>query len=283
MKLMTVVTPTYNRRDLLKNVYGSLLAQTCGDFVWMVVDDGSEDGTEELVRSYIDEGKIEIIYIKKENGGKHTALNRAFAETKTELIVIGLDSDDVFTPDAVEKIVSLYNECGGKYNGYIFFKEGMVSRIDPSLEVKPWQDAVTEELFKGETVHVLKSSYAAKFRFPEIEGEKFCTEGYVWLQMTEPFRWSRECICSGEYLDDGYSKNIIKLFASSPRSYMMVSNLRLSVWKKFSKRLKFAVFYDGFAMMAHEKGFVRKCSAKLLSALVLPAGFAFYLLLKIKG
>ena len=283
MKLMTVVTPTYNRRELLKNVYSSLVAQTCGDFVWMVVDDGSDDGTDILVRSFIDEGKIEIEYIKKENGGKHTALNRAFEEVKTELTVIGLDSDDVFTPDAVEKIVSLYNECGGRYSGYIFFKKDMVRRIDPDLEVMPWQQAVIEERFKGETVHVLKSSYISQFRFPEIEGEKFCTEGYVWLQMTEPFRWSRECICEGEYLDDGYSRNIYKLFASSPKSYMMVSNLRLSVWKKLSKRLKFAAYYDGFAMLAHEKGFIRKCNARFLSVLMLPAGFAFYLILKIKG
>ena len=282
MKTLTVVTPTYNRAELLKNAYSSLCAQSCDDFVWMIIDDGSTDRTEDVVRGFIEEGRVSIKYIKKENGGKHTALNLAFEEAETELIALCLDSDDEYIPSAVEEILSLWEKTEKKYSGYVFIRTDLSTRVDDSLEVMSWQDAVSKELFSGESIIVLKSDYAKKFSFPVIDGEKFFTEGYVWLQMTEPFYWSRTNICAGGYLGDGYSKNIVKLFASSPKSYMMYNDLRLSLWKGSLKRFKFAAYYDGFALAAREKGFVGKCSSKALAALALPAGLAFYIILKIK-
>ncbi len=280
MKTLTIVTPTYNRAELLKNAYRSLCEQTCGDFVWMIVDDGSTDGTEEVVQSFIEEGKVGVRYIKKENGGKYTALNIAFKEAETELVALCLDSDDEYVPDAVEKITSLYEKTDKRYEGYVFIRTDHVSRLDDGLSVASWQEAVSEERFEGESIIVLKSEYARQFSFPVIEGEKFFTEGYVWLQMTEPFYWSRTNICTGTYLDDGYSKNIMKLFAASPRSHMMYNNLRVSLWKKTLKRLKFAAYYDGFAMLAREKDFIGRSSSKALAALALIPGFVFYLILR---
>ena len=280
MKTLTIVTPTYNREELLKKAYDSLVGQTCSDFLWLIVDDGSTDGTEDLVRGFIEEGRVRIRYIKKENGGKHTALNVAFKEVETELIALCLDSDDEFTPNAVEEIVSLYNKTEKKYSGYVFIRTDLSSCVDDSLEVMSWQEAVSAERFLGETIIVLKSEYAKKFSFPVIEGEKFFTEGYVWLQMTEPFYWSRTNICRGTYLDDGYSKNIMKVFAASPKSHMMYNDLRLTLWKKPLKRFKFAAYYDGFAMLAREKGFVGKASSKALAALALIPGLIFYIILK---
>ena len=287
MKTLTVVTPTYNRAKLLGKTYESLIGQTCDDFVWMIVDDGSEDGTEEVVRSFIDEGRIEIEYYKKENGGKHTALNLAIEKASTDLLALCLDSDDVFTEDAVEKIVTAYEKTGKKYSGYIFpkgtSKDEMLPVIfDDTLTVSSWQDAVTARRFRGEALVVLKSDYARQFRFPVFEGEKFCTEAIVWLKMTSPFYWVHDVVCICEYLDDGYSKNILKVFASSPRSYMLYNDLRISVCKELKSRYKFAVYYDGFAMMAKEKKFVSKCSSKALAAAALPFGAMFFIILKIK-
>ena len=282
MKTLTVVTPTYNRADLLKNAYRSLAAQTCRDFVWMIVDDGSTDDTESAVESFAKEGSVEIVYLKKENGGKHTALNLAISELKTELVAFCLDSDDEYLDDAVEKIVSLYHKTEKKYDGYVFPRLEKVSKIDDSLEVMSWQEAVSGEHFEGESIIVLKSGYAKRFSFPVFEGEHFCTEGNVWLRMTAPFYWSRDNICRGDYHEDGYSRNILKLFASAPRSYMLYNDLRLSLCKGFIKKMKYAAYYDGFSLFAKERGFIGKSSAKLFSALALPLGIVFYLVLKIK-
>ena len=49
MKTLTVFTPTYNRKHTLPRTYESLCRQTCSDFEWLVIDDGSSDGTREWI------------------------------------------------------------------------------------------------------------------------------------------------------------------------------------------------------------------------------------------
>ena len=79
MAFLTVFTPTYNRAHTLPRTYQSLCRQECKDFVWLVVDDGSTDGTADLVRSWQQEANgFEIRYLYKENGGMHTAHNAAY-------------------------------------------------------------------------------------------------------------------------------------------------------------------------------------------------------------
>ncbi len=97
----TVFTPTYNRASTLPRVYNSLLNQTLKDFVWLIIDDGSTDNTRELVKRWIDEKNLLIEYHYKENGGKHSAMRLAWNLAKTKYL-IGIDSDDELTYDAVE-------------------------------------------------------------------------------------------------------------------------------------------------------------------------------------
>ena len=75
MKTLTVFTPAFNRAHTLVRTYESLCRQTCQDFCWLVVDDGSTDNTRQLVEGWIEEGRIPVRYIYKENGGLHTAYN----------------------------------------------------------------------------------------------------------------------------------------------------------------------------------------------------------------
>lgn len=107
MKTLTVFTPTFNRAECLRRCYESLLRQTCRDFVWLVVDDGSSDGTADLVREWQRAGHLEIRYHYQENGGMHTAHNAAYRLMDTELNVC-LDSDDLMTEDAVASLLELW-------------------------------------------------------------------------------------------------------------------------------------------------------------------------------
>ena len=75
--MITVLTPTYNRAERLDGLFQSLLAQDNKEFIWLVVDDGSTDDTESKISTFIDRANFKIIYKKKNNGGKHTALNFA--------------------------------------------------------------------------------------------------------------------------------------------------------------------------------------------------------------
>ena len=107
MKTLTVFTPAYNRASTIGRTYESLLRQTCKDFEWLVVDDGSTDNTRELVEGWASEGKIPIHYVYQKNQGMHGAHNTAYENIETELNVC-LDSDDYMPDDAVEIIVSLW-------------------------------------------------------------------------------------------------------------------------------------------------------------------------------
>ena len=74
---VTVFTPTYNRAYILENLYRSLQRQSCTDFEWLIVDDGSSDDTQALVESWqAEENPFPIRYVYQENGGKCRAINR---------------------------------------------------------------------------------------------------------------------------------------------------------------------------------------------------------------
>ena len=111
MKSLTVFTPTFNRAHTLPRLYDSLCRQTCDDFEWLVIDDGSTDETEKLVRDWTDEGILSIRYIYQENGGLYTGYNTAYANIESELNVC-IDSDDAMPPDAVGSILQMWRERG---------------------------------------------------------------------------------------------------------------------------------------------------------------------------
>jgi glycosyltransferase involved in cell wall biosynthesis len=99
----TVFTPTYNRAHTLARVYESLARQSFRDFEWLIVDDGSTDGTAELVASWQAAAGFPIRYVQQENQGKHFAFNRGVAEARGELFLT-LDSDDACVPEALERL-----------------------------------------------------------------------------------------------------------------------------------------------------------------------------------
>ena len=83
---LTVFTPAYNRAHTLPRTYESLCNQKCKDFCWLIIDDGSTDDTEQLVKGWMEKDNgFEIQYIYKENGGMHTAHNTAYENITTEL------------------------------------------------------------------------------------------------------------------------------------------------------------------------------------------------------
>ncbi|MFM1801709.1 MAG: hypothetical protein RJA81_1061 [Planctomycetota bacterium] len=100
---LTVFTPTYNRAHTLPELYESLKNQTCKDFQWLIIDDGSIDQTTELVKNWIKEDQINIRYIYQENGGKHIAYNHALTVADSELFW-PLDSDDLALPKCIQQL-----------------------------------------------------------------------------------------------------------------------------------------------------------------------------------
>lgn len=105
--LVSVITCTYNRAHTLPKVYESLCNQTYQNFEWIVSDDGSCDGTGDLVKQWIAEGKLNIVYLYQENNGKHIAANAARAVAKG-YYDMAVDSDDYIRDDAIEVLLGAW-------------------------------------------------------------------------------------------------------------------------------------------------------------------------------
>lgn len=97
--LISVVIPTYNRRRYVVESLESVLHQSFGDFEILVVDDGSTDGTEEVLRPYGDR----IRYLRQENRGAAAARNLGIRSCRGRCVAF-MDSDDLATPQHLEKL-----------------------------------------------------------------------------------------------------------------------------------------------------------------------------------
>lgn len=263
MPLITILTPTYNRKDLLSRVFESLCNQSCFDFEWLIVDDGSTDGTEQLVETKFKKPSsiFDIRYFKKENGGKHTAVNVGVKNAKGDYIVI-LDSDDELTSDAIE-IISKYSVdikkqeiLGGmaflmkhkngklinKYNKDIFASHNnyTIKYIDTSTIDIRYKYHVT-----GDICEVFKTNILRKFPFPEIKGEKFCPEVLVWNRIGQKYklRYFEKVIYKRDYLNGGLTSKMVLIRRQSPTMacmcYKEMMHLQIPVIYKLKAMLNF--------------------------------------------
>lgn len=101
----TIFTPTYNRKNYLERCYRSIVSQNFESLEWLVIDDGSNDGTKELIYKFISEKKIDILYIYQENAGKQAAWNLALEKARGQYF-IGLDSDDALNEDCLDAVIN---------------------------------------------------------------------------------------------------------------------------------------------------------------------------------
>ncbi len=92
-KDLSVIIPTYNRLPLLERALGSVLAQTVLPREIIIIDDGSEDSTEQLVKQFKNSSEVKILYYKQPNRGPASARNRGI-EMSAFAFLAFLDSDD---------------------------------------------------------------------------------------------------------------------------------------------------------------------------------------------
>ena len=218
-KLITVFTPTYNRAHLIGRVYDSLKAQTFKNFEWLVIDDGSTDDTEAVICRFMKEGTMEIRYFKKENGGQHTALNRAIELAEGELLMI-VDSDDYLKPNALERICYWRSTLGGAegfagVSGLKVYEDGRTVGVTWNRE-ENYIDATNFDRKKYNLMGDKAETYftdvlKAYYPIPVFEGENDVEKAVLWNRIAHAglkLRWFNEGIYVCEYLDDGMSKNI---------------------------------------------------------------------------
>ena len=234
MKSITILTPTYNRAAYLPRLFESLKAQTNRDFLWLVVDDGSEDDTENLIASYGQQG-VELRYIRQENGGKHTALNRGIAEIQSELTFI-VDSDDYLPENAVETVLAYHEKYRGTPGlcGYSFLRCHGDGRVNtayfPSDElIGSYAQVRINGGIGGDKAEVFYTEILKKYPFPVFPGEKFMPEDAVWMQMSGPYQMvhMNKNIYYCDYLEGGLTNTGRRMKVHSPRGMILRSKVYL--------------------------------------------------------
>ncbi|MBR3017168.1 MAG: glycosyltransferase family 2 protein [Clostridia bacterium] len=290
-KLLTVFTPTYNRAYCLDRGYEALKRQTCKDFVWLIVDDGSTDNTAELVKSWQEaDNDFEIRYVYKENGGLYTGYTTAFKYIETELCVC-VDSDDYLTDNAVELIRDCWKKRGSDAVAGIL---GLDCTMDGQVigDLLPDQDTINlidihigKYFFQnGDRKNVVRSElYRRYMKFEEVNGEKDYNPHFLHLAISKDYDFLvlNEKLCVVEYQPGGMTATVFKQYLRSPKSFRIMRQMELSLPGRLPFLIKKTIHYDSSCILSGEPC-LSGTPHKLLAVLCWPLGRLFTMYLKWK-
>lgn len=279
MPAITVFTPAYNRAYTLSRTYESLLSQSCKDFIWLIIDDGSTDNTAELVKQWqtADNG-FEIRYLYKENGGMHTAHNTAYANIDTELNVC-VDSDDALAPEAIAKILEAWAKVkGDDLAGLV----GLDAEFDGTLIGKPFPDGMTKTTLNGyyrnggsgDKKLVLRTDVVRQYPpYPTFENECFVPLGTLYAMIDKDYCLYaiNEVLCHVEYMADGSTRNMLRQYARNPRGFRYSRLISLRAQPRFKQKFILCTHYVAESRLAKAPIFAKN-PAKLFTLLALPFG-----------
>lgn len=217
---LTVITPTYNRAGYLIKLAKSLTyLEEHVRFEWVVVDDGSSDNTLEVLNEIKRNYKGIMRVLRKENGGKHTALNLAFDAAKGDYLMV-VDSDDYLSEDAGEFLADKI-ELAKNSHGIIGFsgRRGYPGGIVIGSKFKKLVYYCTPIDFryrykvKGDMAEVFEREALGNLRFPIFDKEKYCPEDWLWNRLGQKgdFIYTDEIIYICDYLEGGITDTIRSL------------------------------------------------------------------------
>lgn len=291
-KYLTVFTPTYNRAHLLEKCYQSLLGQEDDNFLWLIIDDGSNDYTEKLVNRWINEcEKFEIRYIRKENGGLHTAYNTAIDHMDTELCVC-CDSDDYMSPGSIKEIVNFWkrnksSDLAGIIGLDCLQDGSILGDLLPDIKTINLIDLLAGKYLinNGDRKLVIRTDlFKSVYPQPSYEGEKNFNPHYMHLQisMTHDFLVLNKPLCIVDYQSDGMSSNMYRQYFNSPKSFMKIRELYLSFSNTpLSFRIRNSIHYFSSAFISSDlKRAMKNKNAKLKPLTVV---LGYFLSLRIRS
>lgn len=323
MKTLTIFTPTYNRKHTLPRTYESLCRQTSSDFEWLVIDDGSSDGTREWVESLgeivestgkrfdwmgreldgedcnhfkVKTENFLIEYIYKPNGGLYTGYNVAYATIQTELCVC-IDSDDYMPDDAVEKIVKRWAErprdkeyCGILGLDFNVVDSKPIGGFFPFGLEECYENELTfQKIHIGDTKEVIRTDLVKKVA-PMIgfEGEKNFNPWYMLMQVVDeyPILVLNENLCWVEYQigKDSMSQGIWRQYKNSPRSFAKHRKMSMKLkHNTLANRLRNCVHYVSSCIIAKDGSWLRNSPMKVWTLVLAPAGLIMTFLVYYKN
>ena len=291
MPTLTIFTPAYNRAHTLPRTYASLLAQKSRDFVWLIIDDGSTDGTEDLVRGWMNsDNGFEIRYIRKENGGMHTAHNTAYENIDTELNVC-IDSDDALAENAVEIILSEWKRVK---NTGVAGLIGLDADFSGNIIGTRFPDGVTETTLSGFYASGGSGDKKLVYRtdiitsvppYPVFDGEKYVALAYKYLLVDQKYKMAaiNRVLCSVEYQPDGSSNSMWRQYLANPRGFAFWRKVCMTYPTSRNRLFVDCVHYCSSSVIAKNRNYIKESPRKFLAVLCTPAGWLLTGLIKRKA
>lgn len=282
MATLTVFTPLYNRINTLKRTYESLKRQTCKDFIWLIVDDGSTDNPYEIIKEWIKiNNGFEIKYVYKENGGMHTAHNTAYENIDTELNVC-VDSDDYMPDNAVQLIIDCWNKNKNKgYAGIIALDFADSTKKVIGKELPTDKESTTLMGYYnnggfGDKKLIYRTDIIKQTPpYPVFDNEKYVALAYKYHLIDEKYELKilNECVCIVVYQMDGSSTNMYRQYVRNPKGFAFWRKEQMKHSINIKQKFKACIHYVSSSLIAKNKHFVKESPEKLLTVLSIPIGY----------
>ncbi len=267
--MTTVFTPTYNRAHTIVRTYESLEKQTCKNFEWVVVDDGSSDDTLKILLELKGKANFPIIIQQQENAGKHVAINAGVQLSQGELFFI-VDSDDWLQPDAIETIQELAESLpkDGKYAGVAGVRVDPAGKLIGTSFDADYIDCTAFERTKyninGDKAEVYFTDVLRKYPFPAFKGEKFLTESVVWYRIAHDgykIRWTNKAFYVCDYQSNGLSATTGKC-SRNFKGYQLTTKEMLA-YKELPFKERAGQLLAYAAILRKEKKNVKECAVEV--------------------
>jgi len=289
--LVTVFTPTFNRERTLGRVWRSLCEQTFRDFEWLIIDDGSTDGTSECVQAWLATSTFPVRYYRKRNGGKHTAHNKAL-ELANGYFCATLDSDDWYAPTALEDLISSWNSIPQEDAVNFANVEGLTQTANGALVGSPFPKDVFDSnnfamprarLVNGDTRGMYRTDVLRRYPFPSTFDGQFVPESIVWNRIAKRYnsRYINKVIGFTEYLPGGLSDSGIKVMLASIEPRLLYYKELLEAGQPLSVREKLRAYANYLRLSLHKKDLIPGLGSALPSRTaalaLLPIALALFL------
>lgn len=283
MKTLTIFTPAYNRAHTIGRTYQSLLRQTCKDFEWLVIDDGSTDNTRELIETWIADNVIPIRYIYQENQGMHGAHNTAYRNITTELNTC-IDSDDFMPDDAVEKIITFWKARGSnKYAGIIGLDQTEDGGIIGTRFPAGLQETTVQDFYAkgghGDKKMVYRTDVINSYpEYPLFEGERYVSLSYKYMLIDQDYKLLvlDEPLVTVEYQLDGSSYNMYRQYWRNPKGFSFFRRIGMVYSPTVKRRYVCCIHYVATSIIERNWKFLKQSPKKILTIAAILPGIFWY-------
>lgn len=285
--MITIFTPTFNRKNELKNLYKSLLMQADKNFVWLIIDDGSTDESNKLINKWIVEDLISIKYYFKKNGGVLSAYLYAFDKCLTDYIA-AVDSDDLVKDNFVyvlNRMIENSSNCND-IAGFVFLTElanGQVNgtKFPDNIKKCRLYDLYNKYKVKGDKQVVISVKAINSIDLKLYEDEKGMPEGLLFNKIDRlgnNFYLVNEIVRITNYRNDGISANTYSYLLNSPKSNRDYQYSLYSMENTIKRKIKSTINYGCFNYMINfswEKS-IEGCPNRIIFILLLPITVIYY-------